>query len=134
METESELVALGKLVDESSYKREEHGIAVDDFLNIDYLKNNIVHEIKKSDKQIESAAAQVKFYLYHLRLRGLDLKGRLDFPLQRKTSEVVLTDGDMNEIPETIKEIEKIIDGKCAPEVFEKKVCKTCAYYDLCMI
>ncbi|MDR1905524.1 MAG: CRISPR-associated protein Cas4 [Clostridiales bacterium] len=134
MENGSELVALGKLLDETSYKREEHGISVEDFMNIDYLKNNIIHEIKKSDKQSESSVAQVKFYLYHLHLRGLDLKGRLDFPLQKKSVEVLLDEKDLREIPETIKEVERIIDGKRAPDVANIKACKACAYYDLCMI
>ncbi|MDR3217235.1 MAG: CRISPR-associated protein Cas4 [Clostridiaceae bacterium] len=134
MENGSELVAFGKLIDENTYKREEHGIVIEDIANIDYLKKHAVHEVKKSDKQLDSAIAQVKFYLYHLHVRGVcGMDGKIDIPLQKKTVDVTLTESDIAEIPEIIKEIERIMDG-APPPVVETKICKACAYYDLCMI
>ena len=46
MESESELVSIGKFIDENTYAREKHGIVIEDIANIDYLKNNIVYEVK----------------------------------------------------------------------------------------
>ena len=135
LESGSELVALGKFIDETTYKREDHSFLIEDFANIDYLKNNTVYEVKKSDKQLESAAAQVKFYLYHLHLRGFkDVKGQLNFPLLKKTAEVVLSNEDMEKIPKIIEEIEGIMLQEHAPEITQTKVCKACAYFDLCII
>lgn len=135
MESGSELVSLGKLVDENSYKRESHGVMIEDVACIDYLKRNTVYEVKKSEKQLDSAVAQVKFYLYHLHLRGFDnIKGQINFPLKKKSQEVKLSEEDKAEIPKIIEEIESIINAKEAPAVEEKKLCKSCAYYDLCMI
>lgn len=135
MEKNSELVLLGKLVDETSYKREAHNILIEEIANIDFLKKNIIYEVKKSDKQLDAAIAQIKFYLYHLYIRGYkDIKGQINFPLQKKTQTVYLTENDIIQIPNIIKEIENIINAKKTPNVSEKKICKSCAYYDLCMI
>jgi len=54
MERNSELVSLGKLLHEESYKRDFKEILIDN-IKIDFLKNKYeVHEIKKSRK-IEKA-------------------------------------------------------------------------------
>jgi len=51
MESTSELVGIGKLVDETSYSRERKNILIDEVINIDFLKNwKVVHEVKKSKK------------------------------------------------------------------------------------
>lgn len=135
MEKESELVFLGKLLDETSYRREKHNFMVEDVASIDYLKKNTVYEVKRSDRQIDSAIAQVKFYLYHLYIRGLkNVKGQINFPLQKKTQEVTLSDKDIEEIPKIIREIEKIMSAEFPCEMVESKICKSCAYYDLCII
>lgn len=135
MESGSELVALGKFIDETTYKREEHSFAIEDLANIDYLKNNIVYEVKKSDKQLDAAVAQVKFYLYLLHQRGFEnIKGKLNFPLLKKTMEITLENEDIEKIPKIIEDIEFIMAQGHAPEITQTKVCKACAYFDLCMI
>ena len=64
MESESDLVGIGKAIDENTYAGEKHNFFIEDFANIDYLKNNTVYEVKKSDKMLEPAIMQVKYYLY----------------------------------------------------------------------
>lgn len=135
MESNSELVTIGKFIDENTYNREKHGINIEDIANIDYLKNNTVYEVKKSDKQINAAINQVKFYLYQLHIRGLkDIQGQINFPLLKKTQKVVLDDNDIKEIPKIINKIKLIITSEKAPEIILSKACKACAYYDLCMV
>ena len=55
MEQNSELVSIGKILDEESYKNEKKGILIDGTINIDFIKNGaILHEVKKT-KSIEEA-------------------------------------------------------------------------------
>ena len=42
MEQNSELVAIGKILDENSYKREKKGILIDETINVDFIKNGAV--------------------------------------------------------------------------------------------
>jgi CRISPR-associated exonuclease Cas4 len=135
MENESGLVKVGKFIDQTTYKEEKHNFMIEDIANIDYLKNNTVHEVKKSESQLDAAIWQVKFYLYHLHLRGVkDIKGKIDLPLQKKTETVELEEGDVEIIAGKIEEIEKIINSEFPPHIEPLKVCRACAYYDLCMI
>ena len=48
LEDTSEYVNLGKLIDENTFKREDKHILINDCINIDYMKNGIVYEIKKT--------------------------------------------------------------------------------------
>ena len=91
MESENENVLLGKLLDESSYQRDDKHINIDNVINIDFIKEHKeLHEIKKSRSIEEAGVWQMKYYLYYLKQRGVDgLKGRIDYPLLKKN----LTDG-----------------------------------------
>ncbi|HEY8390898.1 MAG TPA: CRISPR-associated protein Cas4 [Clostridia bacterium] len=135
MENESELVNIGKVIDESTYEDEKHNFFIEDLANIDYLKNNTVYEIKKSDKMLESAIMQVKYYLYLLKERGLkNIKGKINVPLSKKSIDVFLDDEGIQEIEKCLAEIEKILNYKLPPQTLESKICKSCAYYELCFI
>lgn len=51
MEQNSELVAIGKILDENSYKREKKGILIDETINVDFIKNRaVLHEVKRQDR------------------------------------------------------------------------------------
>ena len=55
METENEDVMLGKILDESSYKKKDKHVNIDDIINIDFIsEHKELHEIKKS-KAVEDA-------------------------------------------------------------------------------
>ena len=83
MESTSELVGIGKLVDQMSYGRERKHILIDESINIDFLKDwKIVHEVKKSRKMDEASKWQLKYYMWVLKNKGLEIeKGILDYPL-----------------------------------------------------
>ena len=53
--SQNENVQLGKLLDETSYRRNQKHINIDDTINIDFIKDfQEIHEVKKS-KSIEEA-------------------------------------------------------------------------------
>ena len=136
MEQTSDAVYQGKLIHENSYKQRSERfkeIAIEG-IQIDYFdsKNNVVHEIKKSDKKEEAHLLQVKYYLYVLEQNGISATGLLEYPKLRKTKEVLLTQPDRKYIEEAKQEIEKIIYSKTCPGHISKSKCKSCSYFDFC--
>jgi CRISPR-associated exonuclease Cas4 len=136
MEFNSELVGIGKLIDETSYDREKKHILIDETINIDFLKEwEVIHEVKKSRKMDEAAKWQLKYYIWVLRNKGVDIeKGILDYPLLRKREEIFLDEKEKEELELVLKDIEKIISLKLPPDTINNRVCKKCAYYELCYI
>ena len=136
MESTSELVGIGKLVDETSYSRERKNILIDEVINIDFLKNwKIVHEVKKSRKIDEASKWQLKYYMWVLKNKGVQIeKGVLDYPLLRKREEVYLEEDDEYRLEHVINDIQTIITSNLPPDTINKSMCKKCAYYELCYI
>lgn len=136
MEHNSGLVGIGKLIDENSYDREKKHILIDESINIDFLKDwKVIHEVKKSRKLDEAAKWQLKYYIWTLRNKGVDIeKGILDYPLLRKREEIFLTISEEKELMEVLEQIKNIINMDLPPKVINKSFCKRCAYYELCYI
>ncbi|MDL2310883.1 CRISPR-associated protein Cas4 [Peptostreptococcaceae bacterium OttesenSCG-928-C18] len=135
MEHGNENVAIGKILDETSYKREDKHINIDNIINIDFLKaEGILHEVKKSNKIEEAAIWQVKYYLYYLKQYGVNIKAKIDYPLLKKSLEVELEEHDCEVIENILKEIKKITAMNNPPELEKLGICKKCSYFDLCFI
>lgn len=135
MEDCSEDVKIGALLDQKSYGREYKHINIDNVINIDFFGNeNILNEIKKSNKIEEATIWQVKYYLYYLKQRGVVITAKIDYPLLKKNVYVELTDEDEINIEAMLQDIESITDSDTAPDKLQSGICKKCAYYDLCYI
>ncbi|WP_317946201.1 CRISPR-associated protein Cas4 [Carnobacterium maltaromaticum] len=133
-ENTNENVLLGKLLDQSSYAKEDKQILIDGTINVDFIQDwKVVHEVKKS-KAIEDASIwQLKYYLYFMQKRGIDVeKGILDFPKIKQRQEVFLEKDDVEKIEKILEEIEEICGNVKIPKVIESKICKKCAYFDYC--
>lgn len=136
MESESELVGIGKLIDETSYGREKKNIMVDEVINVDFIRSwKVLHEVKKSKKLDEAGKWQLKYYIWVLRNKGVAVeKGVLDYPLLRKREEIYLTSEEESELLDKLAEIRTILKQELPPAVLGKSFCKKCAYYELCYI
>jgi CRISPR-associated exonuclease Cas4 len=79
MEHTSDVVYTGKVVDESSYAREEKSVDIDGVINIDWIdtKTGIIHEVKKSDSVEKAHEMQVLYYLWYLKQKGVAVEGNL---------------------------------------------------------
>ena len=134
MEQESDLVYEGKLVHESSYPQrisryeevEIDGIKVDFF----DTKNKVIHEIKKSNKVDRAHEWQLMYVFEQHGIQGV--KGVLEYPLLRKTQNVILTDVDREDIQAMSEDIDKIIHQEKCPPLVKKGICKNCSYYEFC--
>lgn len=136
MEQNSELVEMGKLIDENSYDREKKSILIDEMINIDFLKDwKIIHEVKKSRKLDNAGKWQLKYYIWVLRSKGVDIeKGIIDYPKLRKREEVFLDAKEEKELIEIIEDVKEVLRMNLPPETINKSFCKSCAYYELCYI
>ena len=81
MENENENVMIGRILDETSYKRDDKHVNIDNVINIDFIREHKeIHEIKKS-KAIEEAgilADKVLFVLFEASGRySIESKDRL---------------------------------------------------------
>lgn len=136
LEKYDENVILGKLIDEGSYRREKKQILIDKTINVDFIKDwKVLHEVKKS-KSIEKASIwQVKYYLYFLKIRGIQIeKGILDYPKLKQRKEVFLSKEDEEELVKILTDITCILSQKKSPPTINEKICKACAYYEFCYI
>lgn len=131
-----ESVEIGKIIDNTTYKRSKKHIQIDETINIDFLKDwEIIHEIKKSASIEEASIMQVKYYLYYLNNKGIAVsKGILDYPLIRQRKEVTINKDDIATIKNTINKIQIIIEQPLPPPRITSKICKKCAYYEMCFI
>ena len=136
LEHTSDLVAEGRVLHQTSYRdrpgryRELSlpGIKLDHYDPV----AGVVHEVKKSSKRAAAHVAQVKYYLWILEQHGLRAShGILEYPKQRQTEEVWLSDLDRVEIPRWVAEIEGILAGDC-PGRLPKSQCRACSYHDFC--
>lgn len=136
MEQNSELVSIGKIIDETSYKREKKSILIDNTINIDFIKDGaVLHEVKKTKAIEEAGIWQLKYYIYYLKQKGVEtLEAKIDYPLLRQTKEIVLEKKDVEIIENVIKNIQEIVTKEKPPEVIKEKICKKCSYYDLCYV
>jgi CRISPR-associated exonuclease Cas4 len=132
---EHEFLELGRIISESTYKRDKKEIEVGN-IKADLIRKEegqiIVGEVKKSSKYKEAATMQLLYYLNTLRQRGIDAKGRLFFPEERKTVDVELTDKSIKKLENMEVEILKISYQEHPPKAVKKTFCSTCAYSEFC--
>ncbi len=136
MEQNNEDVAMGKLIDENSYIRDNKHLNIDGTISIDFIhSSNCIHEIKKSKSVEDAGVWQVKYYLYYLEERGADInEAVIDYPLLKQRNKITLTDDDREVLNNVIKEITEIIKSDVVPKLESKGICKKCAYYELCFV
>ncbi|ORX22328.1 CRISPR-associated protein Cas4 [Thermoanaerobacterium sp. PSU-2] len=129
-------IEMGRLIDDISYDRDRKKINFENVV-IDLVRNDngnlLVGEIKKSSKAVESARLQLLFYLYKLKQSGIDAKGQLFFPDERKKIDVRLTSESEMEVVSAINEIRDIINMDKAPAFKKIPYCKNCGYKEFCL-
>lgn len=130
-----ELLEIGRIVSESTYKRDKKEVEVGN-IKADLIRKEegqiVVGEVKKSSKYKKAATMQLLHYLNVLRHRGIDAKGRLFFPEERKTVDVKLDEESIKKLENMEIEIIKIIYQEYPPKAVKKKFCSTCAYSEFC--
>ncbi len=128
-------VSIGRTIDETSYKRQKKSITIDN-MKIDLIEesegNPMICEIKKSSAGKKAAIMQIAYYLYRLKEMGIDAKGRLLLPKERKRETVELNAELEEEIKKLVKETKELISLDKPPELKKTKFCRKCAYFEFC--
>jgi len=128
-------VDYGRFLQENAYQRDKKEISVG-HLKFDMVRRKdgqlIVGEVKKSSKHELSAKMQLALYLTELSALGIQAKGELLFPQEKKKVEVELTP-ELREIVEKSKhDILRIAYLPAPPPVTKNKFCRNCAYAEMC--
>ncbi|WP_066632517.1 CRISPR-associated protein Cas4 [Desulfolucanica intricata] len=127
---------LGRFIGENSYSRDtKKEIAVGNS-KFDIVRNQdghlVIAEIKKSSKYKDSARMQLAFYLSELEALGIEAYGELLFPKEKNKEKIVLDDRLRGELEKAKRDILRIMYLPVPPPAQKKKLCKNCAYVELC--
>lgn len=133
MEGNSDRVLQGKLLHEYSYPKEEiKEIMLDDIIRIDILSGNTIREVKYSNKMKEADRIQIYYYLFYLKQKGIEKKGSINYPKERRRETIELTDEAIAEVKNALKRISEILKLEKPPAIIKKPYCKKCSYYEFC--
>ena len=132
---DNDYLAIGRLIDQNSYSRERHQVAFGDD-KFDFMQSDdegvVICEVKKSSRSEAAARMQLAHYLYDLQKAGIDAKGLLMFPEERKRTEVELTDGLKAELDSIYAAIRALTENATPPRAEMCKYCGKCAYSEYC--
>lgn len=138
LEDNSEDVRIGKVLHEINESKSKKGEVSIDNIKIDKITRDYLVEVKKSDSDIESVKWQVLLYLYKLKQKGVEKKGKIEFIEKNKQDKKVhyidLDDTNEKELLEVLEKIENLINEDIPPEAKFETKCKKCAYYEYCFI
>lgn len=128
-------IQIGKIISEQYYKNEKKEVVLDNMV-IDIITKEdehlVVGEIKKTSRNMESCMMQLCFYLNGLRKLGIEAKGVLLFPKEKKKIPVELTEDIVIKLETTEREIRNIINLGKPPMKKKIPFCKNCGYRDMC--
>jgi CRISPR-associated exonuclease Cas4 len=149
MEQESDQVAIGRLLGETSYPRERKEVdlvatapdGTELVGRIDWadLREGVLHETKKSRAVEEAHRWQLRFYLSLLKLSGVTREdgqpytGILNYPALRRTEVVTLTAEDERRLEEMAAALRRLAaETRPPPRITRRKFCRACAFEELC--
>ncbi len=138
LEDNSEDVRIGKVLHEiNEEKGKKTEISIEN-IKIDKLTKDYLIEVKKSDSDIESVKWQVLLYLYKLKQKGVEKKGKIEFIEKKKQDKKIhyinLDEDNEKELFIIISKIENLIEEDIPPKAIFENKCKKCAYYEYCFI
>lgn len=137
-EDDSEDVRIGRILHEvRSEGRNNTEIQIEG-IKVDKMTEDYVIELKKSDADVEATKWQTIYYLYMLKQKGIERKGRLEF-LERKKQTSKTIELELDSLTEVkligmLEEIEQHLSQDKPDEAIYAKKCERCAYYAYCYL
>jgi CRISPR-associated exonuclease Cas4 len=132
---ETDLLLLGRIISEESYKRERKEILFDG-VKIDLIRREgqdfIVCEIKKSSKGLKAAIMQLAFYFKKLAERGVVAKGEILIPKEKRRIPFELTEELEKELEHGLRDMQTIMINNIPPASVKTNFCKSCAFFEFC--
>lgn len=135
MEHTSDYVALGKLLHEQSFQREQKKERlIDNLIRIDFIDSKgVIHDVKSSGMMESAHTYQILYYLYYLKQKGIEgLTGEINYPKAKRKTQVELLPENENELEKIIQEITMIEQMDVPPDAKLTSLCRKCSYFELC--
>lgn len=130
-----ELLALGRLLQETSYPGRRKEVALPG-MRLDLLEGKggtlVVAEVKRSSGQKEAHLLQLGFYLLRLREMGLEAQGELRYPEERRVERVALTPELEARVREAEEGLRALLAKPVPPPPKRIPACSGCAYLEFC--
>jgi len=128
---------IGRFISQETFLKEKKEIYIPDLsAKIDMItkKNGqyFVAEVKKSSASMKSGIEQLKYYLYLLKIKEVEVKGLIKIPTERKSLEVILSSADIYFIEDNLKNLENLLHEELPPQAIKIKYCQKCAHYEFC--
>lgn len=130
-----ENIDFGRFMHEHSFERNEKEVLFGNvrfdviFKSEDEL---VIGETKKTSKYQEASKYQLAFYLKVLKNAGIDARGRLLYPTEKKRVDIELTEDLENEIDQIQIEIIRIGEAEKPPLPKKIPFCRNCGYKEYC--
>ncbi|GGA34206.1 CRISPR-associated protein Cas4 [Kroppenstedtia guangzhouensis] len=128
---------MGRFIQETSYSREKKEVAIDN-IRVDLIQRDgeelVISEVKKSSRFEQGSRMQLLFYLYKFKQKGVNARGELRFPKEKRKETVCLTEAVEKELERIIHHIRTIIKQPVPPPPVKCKYCGKCAYYESCWV
>lgn len=138
-----ELLALGRLLAESAYPRERKELSLPG-MKVDVLRRRtadaeddealVIGEVKRSPRAHHAQRLQLGYYLLRLREAGLNVRGELRYPEQRRVEPVDLTPELEAAVRQAIAQVQTLLALPTPPPPVRISACTHCAYYEFCWI
>uniref|UniRef100_UPI0040472090 CRISPR-associated protein Cas4 n=1 Tax=Aliarcobacter sp. TaxID=2321116 RepID=UPI0040472090 len=137
LEDNSEDVRIGKVLHQINEEKNKTAEISIDNIKIDKITRDYLVEIKKSDSDPQAVKWQVLLYLYKLKQKGVEKKGKIEYIEKRgdkKVEFIDLNEDNEKELLEVLNKIEDLINQKIPPKTKFENKCKKCAYFEYCFI
>lgn len=137
LEDNSEDVRIGKVLHEINEEKNKTAEISIDNIKIDKITRDYLVEVKKSDSDPQAVKWQVLLYLYKLKAKGVQKKGKIEYIEKRGDIKVEFIDLDevnKKELLEVLNNIENLINQPIPPKPKFENKCKKCAYFEYCFI
>jgi len=137
LEDNSEDVRIGKVLHEIQEEKSAKGEISIDNIKIDKITKEYLTEFKKSDSDPHAVKWQVLLYLYKLKQKGIERKGKIQYHEKSKNTKMEILELDEvneKELLKVLEEISTLINQPSPPEPKFENKCKKCAYYEYCFI
>lgn len=132
---DDENLEIGRFIHEYRYGRQKKEIPIDS-IRLDSIKREdgfwVVKEVKKSSKFLLSSHYQLLYYLYTLKQKGIEVKGELLFPEEKRREKVELNEKTIVDLQKAIEDIRKIAQLPIPPKPKKIHFCRNCAYREYC--
>jgi len=134
-DTEHDLLSLGRLNSKEHYERAEKE-AVMPGIRVDIVRREgdelVLGEVKKSSSGLEASTLQLAYYLQRLEEEGVEARGEVLVPKERKKVPVKLDEETRERLSSSRSEIEELLENSNSPQAKWLKFCPNCAYAEFC--